>query len=343
MRKAATWTPTSTAAMDHWMSLSRSAPLDFLLETKIEAGMNDRDTCEEVSSAHAAAVLRVLANEAHRWRSASLLINHHVTEVLVDILLNQFNHASLPNLKRLQIFAYPGNNASGPVDNLARAIGSINSLTELYLTMAHSYVPSLLADIPWGQLTTVYFSMMLTPSQVASFLAQSTAIVTATFALIDTTEAEDGLDWDVQHCMLPKLKNLTMNGSSSMLGLFDLFDFVCLEHLDFSSTFSACYQLVQWLMEHPNLPVHRLALHVIDQLLESDFANCLHIQRLRQVLHVEFYSRDILKIAAGVVAQQRDDIPALWSWRPEQGGTCVGWKTDFDHTDKQVTRIVLAP
>ncbi|KAF5327125.1 hypothetical protein D9619_005048 [Psilocybe cf. subviscida] len=328
-----TLSPTTLVALRHWLSLSQPAPLEFFLDKTnrfVDARKGD-------ASAHVAAMLRVLANEAHRWRSAALDMDPHVAGVFVDMLLNEFHPGSFPNLKRLEIVAFPGNSASVPLEDLARAIGSVESLKELYLEM--KYVPSLLSDIPWGQLTTVYLGMPLSINEVTSLLTQATAAIEATFGRISGAPTST---WDAQRSTLPELKNLTLTGSESLFNLFNRFDFPRLEQLTITSDSLTCHQPLEGLIEQPGLPFHRLVLRVSGRLSVSDLTKYLGILKLRRVPHVEFHSWNILDVISGV-AQLEDDIPALWSWRHLRRSQCVGWKSQFDHNDSHVARIMPSP
>ncbi|KAF5327124.1 hypothetical protein D9619_005049 [Psilocybe cf. subviscida] len=310
-------TSSSTVALKHWLSLSRSAPLDISLETT----ERHDDTFKEASSAHAVAMLHVLANEAHRWRSAALDMDPHLCGVFVDMLLNQFNPGSLPNLKRLEVFALHDGGIKAPVKSLARAIGKITSLAELYLILnPDDNMPFILRDIPWGQLTTVYLGMPLTVHQAAFFLAHSTAAVTAIFRCIYDTPVSIS---NAQRSVLPKLINMTLNGTEGLLTIFDRFDFPCLEDLTVGLHSLTCVKPLERLMEGSRLSIRRFALHVTTRLSGSELAKYLHVQELRQIPHVEFGNSDILRIAAEAVVHLKKDIPILWSWNLRKGKSAL--------------------
>lgn len=326
----------SIAAMDRFFSICRPTPMDIVLET--DEPVPREDPLEDVSSVHAVAVLPILAKEAHRWRSASFYINHHIAGMVVDLLLNQFNETSLPNLSRLEIAVY-SDEAFSPVKDLYRAIGTIKSIRELSLKTCHDPVPLLLSDIPWGQLTTVNIGTMLASDEIASILALSISIITASFTLVD--DRNEDADPDVQRCTLRELKNLSLNGVDSMLDIFHRINFPNLERLDIRSSSLTCNQLLQWLTKQPNSPIRYLVLTSWDGLSEDDLADWLHLKWLRQVPHVEFHSWNCTLIVAGAVARLKvdQDAPVVWSWGPTRAMLRIGWKTQFDRHDGPVTRI----
>lgn len=321
-------------ALEHWLSLSKSAPLEFFLQ-----GSNrEDDSSKEEVAAHTEAMLDVLANQAHRWRSAAFEVDFHLAGVLVDMLLNQFNPVSLPNLKKLEVVAFYDKRGPLPVEDLARAIGGIQSLKELYLYMHHDEcVPSLLRDIPWGQLTTVYLGMDLSVHQVATILALSSSAVTATF---DGVYGAPVSDSNEQRSTLVRLKTLTMNGREGIFSLLDRFNFPGLEQLNIISSSYSNDEPLKRLVERSPSRIRQIGLHVKGRLSGSDLAK--YLRMLRQVSHVEFNATGVREIAPSAVDQLKDDIPVLWFWRPFLGLECIGWKTQFDRTDGQVIRITPA-
>ncbi|KAF5326852.1 hypothetical protein D9619_005050 [Psilocybe cf. subviscida] len=324
-------TSRSTAALKHWLSVSRSAPLNFTLEST--GRRTDPNTRREALAAHSAAMLRVLANESYRWHSVSLKLASHLAGVFCDVVFNKFTQRSFPNLKRLDIVVL--NETPGPVEEVSRAIGSFKSLTELCISLSlHVHMSFLLRHMPWDQLTSARFNMDMSTDQATSLLAHLTEAVTVTFANIHVVGDSDR---EGNRCTLPKLKQLSVNGDNASR-LFYRFNFLHLEQLEFKSNPLGCDQLVQWLTEQPNVPICRLKLRSFRRFSESNLTNWLRIQRLREVAHVELHCWNILEATAGAVAQLQDGIPVLWSWKA-QGEECIGWKPQFDHNDGHVARI----
>lgn len=323
------------AAVKHWASLSHSYPLDFALKSADHA--THQSTYDHALSAYSTAMLRILANEAYRWQSASLTMGPHLTEVFCDIVLNHSTSRSFPILKCLDIILL--HERPGAVDEVTRAIGSIKSLTELTISLLsnNERMSLLLMHMPWSQLTSVRFNMDVTVDQAASLLAHATAAVTATFANIMIADHSNHRG---KSCTHPKLKQLSVNGDRTLSDLFNRFNFPCLEQLDFSSNPLECNQVVHWLLERPTIPIRRLELLSYRPFSNFHLANWLRSQRLREVSHVELHSSDILNLIAGAVAQLKNDIPVMWSWRTPQGEDRIGWKPQFNQNDRQVTRIM---